>query len=118
MSPKKCKEIQTLLQYPTHFQRGIACIAGVLKVVMHRIKIKIDKKKPLEADRKGKCGRERITTLRSGRKIRNIGLETHKKSLTCLITTLKDEGTDVSKGTSRRIQAEESVIACGPISRK
>lgn len=113
-SPRKCREIQTLLLHSTHSQRDIAAIAGVSKSVVNRIKIKIDNKKPLEANRVGKCGRKRITTPRTDRKIRNICLENRKKSVARLTTMINDEGVKISERTMRRRLVEENLMGRRP----
>lgn len=113
-SPKKCREIKTLLLHSTHSQRTIATIAGVSKSVVNRIKIKIDQNRPLEANRVGKCGRKRITTPRTDRKIRDICLENRKKSVTRLTTMMNDEGINISKRTVRRRLADENLIGRRP----
>lgn len=114
-SPRKCREIQTLLLHSTHSQRDIATIVGVSKSVVNRTKIKMDQNKTLEAGRVGKCGRKRITTPRTDRKIRDICLENRKKSVACLTTMINDEGIEVSKRTVRRRLAEENLIGRRPI---
>lgn len=114
-SPRKCREIQTLLLHSTHSQRDIATITGVSKSVVNRIKIKINQNNPLEAGRVGKCGRKRITTLRTDRKIRDICLENRKKSVARLTTMINAEGINVSKRTVRRRLAEENLIGRRPI---
>lgn len=113
-SPRKCRAIQTLLMHSTHSQRDIAAIAGVSKSVVNRIKIKIDNKKPLEANRAGKCGRKRITTPRTERKIRNIWLENRKKSVAHLTTMINEEGVKISERTVRRRLVEENLIGRRP----
>jgi Transposase. len=114
-SPRKCREIQTLLLHSTHSQRDIATIASVSKSVVNRIKIKLDQNKSLVADRVGKCGRKRITTPRTDRKIRDICLENRKKSVARLTTMINDEGIKVSKRTVRRRLVEENLIGRRPI---
>lgn len=114
-SPSKCREIKTLLLHSTYSQRDIATIAGVSKSVVNRIKIKLDLNKSLVAGRVGKCGRKRITTPRTDRKIRDICLENRKKSVARLTTMINDEGIKVSKRTVRRRLAEENLIGRRPI---
>lgn len=114
-SPRKCREIQTLLFHSAHSQRDIAAIAGVSKSVVNRIKIKIHENKPLEASRVGKCGRKRVTTPRTDRKIRDVCLKNRKKSVAVLTTIVNNEGIMVSKRTVRRRLAEESLFSHRPI---
>lgn len=113
-SPRKYREIQTLLLHSPHFQRDIAAIAGVSKSVVNRIKIKMDRKTPLEANRVGKCGRKRITTSRTDRKIRDICLENRKKSVAHLTMMINDEGVKVSQRTIRRRLVEENLMGRRP----
>lgn len=113
-SPRKSREIQTLLLHSTHSQRKIAAIAGVSKSVVNRIKIKIDNKKPLEANRVCKCGRKKITTSRTDRKIRNICLENRKKSVAHLTKMINDEGVKISERTMRRRLVEEKLMGRRP----
>lgn len=114
ISPRKCTEIKTLLLHTTYSQRQIASIAGASKSVVNRIKKKIDENLSLEADRNGKCGRNRVTTARDDRKIRNICLENRKKSVNCLTTMINDEEIKVSKRTVQRRLAEENLTGHRP----
>lgn len=114
MSPTKCREIQALLRHTTHSQRDIAALTGVSKSAVNRIKIKLDQKLPLEANRVGRCGRKRITTPRADRKIRDICLQNRKKSITHLTTIINDEGISISKRTVRRRLAEENLMGHRP----
>lgn len=59
-------------------QYQIAQFVGVSQSSVRRIKQKVDLGEDLRAKRKGACGRRRITTERSGRKIRNICVENRK----------------------------------------
>lgn len=114
ISPRKCREIQTLLLHSTHSQREIASLTSVSKSVVNRIKIKTDKNLPLEAVRVGKSGRKRITTPRTDRRIRDICLQHRKKSVARLTTLMKDEGINISKRTVQRRLAEENLIGHRP----
>lgn len=114
-SPRKCREIQTLLLRSKHSQRDIAAVSGVSKSVVNQIKIKIDNKKPLETNRAGKCGRKRITTSRTDRKIRNICLENRKKNVAYLTTMMNDEGVKISERTTRRRLVVENLMGRRPI---
>ncbi|KAL1493928.1 hypothetical protein ABEB36_009608 [Hypothenemus hampei] len=114
-SPRKCREIQTLLLHSTFSQRSIAVRTGVSMSVVNRIKLKTDRNELLEANRLGKCGRKSITTIRTDRKIKNICLQNRKKSVAHLTTMINDEGIDISKRTVRRRLAEENLMGRRPI---
>lgn len=114
ISPRKTTEIKTLLLNTDHSQRQIATIAGVSKTVVNRLKLKLDQNLPLEANRTGKSGRKRITTLRTDRKIRDICLQNRKTSVARLTTLINNDGIAVSKRTVQRRLAEEKLTGHRP----
>lgn len=113
-SPRKCAEVKTLLLNTKHSQRVIAALAGVSKSVVNRIKKKIYENVPLEADRNGKCGRKRITTPRTDRKIRDVCLQNRKKSVSFLTLLINEGGIKVSQRTVQRRLAEEGLVGYRP----
>lgn len=113
-SPRKVREIRTLLIHTSHSQREIATITGVSKSVVNRIKIKIDENLPLEVIRNGRCGRKKITTPRGDRKIRDVCLQNRKMSVDHITRLVNEGGINVSKRTVQRRLAEENLIGHRP----
>uniref|UniRef100_A0A2A4K502 Tc1-like transposase DDE domain-containing protein n=1 Tax=Heliothis virescens TaxID=7102 RepID=A0A2A4K502_HELVI len=114
LSPKKKSEIKTLLQHTSHSQRQIADIAGVSKSAVNKIKVSLDLDQPITPQRKGHCGRKRITTPRTDRKIRDICLENRKKSAGLLTQIVQESGIMISKRTVQRRLAEEGLTGHRP----
>lgn len=114
LSPRKKSEVKTLLLHTSHSQRKIAELAGVSKSAVSKIKINLDQNQPLSPKRKGKCGRKRITTPRSDRKIRDICLQNRKKSAGLLTQMVQESGIQVSKRTVQRRLAEEGLTGHRP----
>lgn len=75
----------------------------------------MDSNQALEPGRVGKCGRKRITTPRTDRKIRDVCLQNRKKSVAHLTTMINNEGINVSKRTVRRRLAEENLVGRRPM---
>lgn len=115
LSPRKKSEVKTLLLHTSNSQRKIAELAGVSKSAVNKIKINLDKDQPLSPKRKGKCGRKRITTPRSDRKIRDICLLNRKKSVGLISQIVQESGIPVSKRTVQRRLAEEGLTSHRPV---
>lgn len=114
LTPRKKSEVKTLLMHTNHSQRKIAELAGVSKSAVNKIKINLDQDEPLSPKRKGNCGRKRITTPRSDRKIRDICLQNRKKSAGLLTQMVQESGIQVSKRTVQRRLAEEGLTGHRP----
>lgn len=114
ISASKISEIETLLCFTLKSQRQIASISDVSKSVVNRIKKKLNQKSSLKPNRVGKCGRPRITTPRTDRKIRQICLENRKLSVGSLTHIATDYGIEVSKRTVQRRLAEEGLLSHRP----
>ena len=110
-SSKTCTEIQTLILHTLKSQREIAAITGISKSVVNRIKKKIDGNLLLETNRIGKCGRERMTTFRGDRHIRETCLRIRKMCVAHITRIIKQDGINVSQRTVQRRLAEENFIA-------
>lgn len=115
LTPRKKSEVKTLLLHTNHSQRMIAQLAGISKSAVNKIKINLDQNQPLSPKRKGKCGRKRITTTRSDRKIRDICLQNRKKSAGFLTQIVQESGIRVSKRTVQRRLAEEGLTGHRPV---
>lgn len=115
LTPRKKSEVKTLLLHTNNFQRQIAELAGVSKSAVNKIKINLDQNQPLSSKRRGKCGRKRITTPRTDRKIRDICLQNRKKSAGLLTLMVQESGIPISKRTLQRRLAEEDLTGHRPV---
>ncbi|XP_065671992.1 uncharacterized protein LOC136089830 [Hydra vulgaris] len=64
--------------------------------------------------KKKNCGRHRVTTPRTDRKIRDIVVENRRKSRRVLKEILNEQGISISLGTLRRRLVEQGFKACRP----
>lgn len=114
LSPKKIGEVSGLLKANRLSQYEIANIVGVSRSSVKNIKKKMDSGNTLYSQRKGKCGRKRITTPRTDRKIRDICLQNRKMPKQMLVKYVIDEGIQVSQRTVQRRLAEVGLMARKP----
>lgn len=114
LSPRKKCEIRTLLLHTSHSQRKIAELAGVSASTVNIIKENLNQNLPISPQRKGRCGRKKMTTPRDDRKIRDICLDNRKKSSSHLTNIIKEAGIEVSHRTVRRRLAEEGLTGHRP----
>jgi len=113
ISPKKTTEIKTLLMNSDTSNRKIATITKVSRATVDRIKKK-NEKSDLTPQRKGKCGRKKITTTRDERKIRDIVLANRKQPCRILTKIMQDSGVNISPMTARRRIKDLGFSACRP----
>lgn len=114
LSPKKVGAICGLLNNTELSQYEIAEKIGVSRSSVKNIKKKIDSGMSLSPKRKGACGRRRITTPRTDRKIRDICLENRKMPINALVNKVNDAGIIVKKRTLQRRLVENSLMARRP----
>lgn len=114
LSPITVGRISGMLEAQNMSQYQIARIVGVSRSSVQRIKQKVDLGEDLRAKRKGACGRRRITTERSDRKIRNICVENRKLPIKLLAKKVFEAGIEVSQRTVQRRLAEEGLIGRRP----
>lgn len=114
VSPEKISEICALVKHSGLSQRKIASLAKVNVMTVNRIKAKLDKNLPLGSQRSGKCGRNRITTPRDERKIRDICLENRRKCTKELTKIINAAGVSISARTTRRRLVEMGFKCCRP----
>lgn len=110
----KYAEVSTLLKNTNYCQRKIAAIANVSLATVNRIKSKLRKNETFKGNRIGKCGRRRLTTARSDRKIRDICLQNRKKGRKLLTKIIQESGIHLSERTIRRRLAEMGFKCCRP----
>lgn len=114
LSPKKVGQVQGLLQSTKLSQYDIAKAAGVSRSSVKNIKKKMDLGVTLSPKRKGACGRRRITTPRTDRKIRDICIQNRKLPVRLLTKNIRDDGILISQRTVQRRLAENELIARKP----
>lgn len=114
ISPEKISEIKALLNHTTKSVREIASISGVSKSLVSKLKVKMHKKQPLTANQVGKCGRNRVTTARTDRKIRDICIANRFQSAARLTTIANNDGINISKRTVQRRLAEADLFSHRP----
>ena len=68
----------------------------------------------MKVKRKGACGRPRITSERTDRKIRDICIQNRKSALNLLEKHITEAGIQVSERTLRRRLAEEGLVSRRP----
>jgi DNA-directed RNA polymerase I, II, and III subunit RPABC1 len=81
---------------------------------VNRIKKNLNKNGDMTPQRKGHCGRKRLTTPRDERKIRDICLENRNKPRRILTALIQDAGIPVSRMTVRRRLKEQGFRCCRP----
>lgn len=114
LSPKKIGQISGLIKANKMSQYEIANIVGVSRSSVKNIKKKMDSGDSLRNKRKGKCGRKRITTPRTDRKIRDLCLENRKMPKRLLTKHINNEGINISQRTVQRRLAEIGLKARKP----
>jgi DNA-directed RNA polymerase I, II, and III subunit RPABC1 len=115
LTPRKKAKISTLLNHSKHSQREIAEIIGVSQSTVRNIKKKLDDNESVETSRLGNCGRKRITTPRTERKIRQVALENRRKPRKALKSLLELDGVSISDRTLRRRFAEMGLACRRPV---
>lgn len=111
---EKISEITALIKHSDHSLRQIAVLTNVSAMTVSRIKAKIDKNIVTNNQRRGKCGRQRITTPRDERKIRDICLQNRRKSSKSLTQVINEAGITISPRTTRRRLKEMGFKCCRP----
>jgi len=114
LSPMKIGEISGLLKANQLSQYEISAIVKVSRSAVKNIKRKMDCGISLSSNRKGNCGRKRITTSRTDRKIRNICVANRKMPKSLLTKQVNHEGIQVSQRTVQRRLAEVGLMARRP----
>lgn len=114
ISPTKLGLIQGYLSSGNHSNRQIAKCVNVSRATVDRIKRKLDNNQSLKLNKRKNCGRNRITTPRTERKIRDIVIENRRKSKKVLKEIINNEGITISLATLRRRMAEQGFKACRP----
>ena len=115
LSPKKVGQIWGLLKAGNHSQYKIAKLVGVSRSSVKNVKKKIDSRITLTPKRVNACGRRRITTPRTDRRIREICLQNRKLPLQLLTKSIVETGIKVSDRTVRLRLQEEGLIARRPV---
>lgn len=115
ITPRKLAKIAALLQETSHPQRRIAEILNVSQATVKRINMKLKTGLELEAERKGRCGRKRITSARDDRKIKKVIKENRKMPAKKLKTVLEQQGIKVSLNTLRRRSYEQGFKCRRPL---
>lgn len=114
LSAIKIGEISGMLRAKSHTQREIAQICHVSQSSVRNINQKMQSEANLNSKRKGRCGRNRITTKRDDRCIRNIVCENRKLPLNAITKLVKDANIKVSQRTVRRRLREENLLGRRP----
>ncbi|XP_065659021.1 uncharacterized protein LOC136083545 [Hydra vulgaris] len=91
ISPTKLGLIQGYLSSGNHSNRQIAKCVNVSRATVDRIKRKLDNNQSLKLNKRKNCGRNRITTPRTERKIRDIVIENRRKSKKVLKEIINNE---------------------------
>ncbi|XP_065673761.1 uncharacterized protein LOC136090781 [Hydra vulgaris] len=114
ISPSLIGLIQGFILAGNSSNRQKAKNVKVSRATVDRIKKKMGKNEPLLSEKRKNCGRHRVTTPRTERKIRDIVEENRRKSKKVLKEILKEQGISISLGTLRRRLAEQGFKACRP----
>jgi transposase len=115
ITPRKSAKVATLLQETSHTQRRIAEILNVSQATVKRINSKLRAGLELEAVRKGRCGRKRITSARDDRRIKKVIEENRRMPAKKLKTVLEEQGVKVSVNTLRRRSYEQGFKCRRPL---
>lgn len=110
----KVGEISGMLRAQNHTQREIARICGVSQSSVRNISLKMQSEADFSSKRKGRCGRNRITTKREDRFIRNTVTENRKLPINAITNLVKDANINVSQRTVRRRAREENLLGRKP----
>lgn len=114
LSPTKVGQIAGMLQVGTMSQYKIAEILRVSRSSVKNIQKKLVSNTSLRSKRIRACGRPRVTTPRTDRKIRNICLRNRKLPLSLLSHEIQQAGINISQRTVQRRLAEEDLYARKP----
>jgi len=112
--PEKISEISALLKFSNFSQRKIARLTNVSVMSINRIKQKLQRNISLGSNRKGKCGRLRITTPRDERRMNKIFIDNRRKSTNALTEIMNKNGISISPRTARRRLSELGFHCCRP----
>lgn len=105
VTPRKRARIDAMLNYSNLKQCQIAKKLNVSTQTVSLIKKNIQLGNSIGPDRMGKCGRKRITTPRTDRKIKNLALNDRRASCRKISSVLASEGTLVHRRTiNNRLQ--------------
>lgn len=115
LSPAKIREVSTLLNLGTYTQRKIAALANISQSTVRNISKKLNENESLSPNRVGKCGRKRITTPRTERKIQQITLQNRRKPEHTIRKLLEDSGIALSRMTLRRRWMEMGFCCRRPV---
>jgi len=118
LSPTRIGQIAGMLKAKNMSQYQIAKFLNVSRSSVKHIKKKIDLGEDLKVKRKGACGRPRITSERTDRKIRDICIQNRKMAMNLLEKQVFEAGIQVSERTIRRRLAEAGLVARRPPARK
>lgn len=114
LSPKKVGQVVALLKLGKMSQYEISGVVGVSRSSVKNIKRRVDLGLPLCPQRKDACGRQRKTTPRADRKIRDICLQNRKLPVRLLTQHVQDAGIKISERTVRRRLLEQGLVARRP----
>lgn len=115
LSPAKISQIKVLLSLEKYSQRQIAELVCVSQSSVRNIQKKVKENQTLSPHRVGRCGRKKITTPRSERKIERITLENRRSSRRQIQDLLRDSGVNVSSMTLRRRWKEMGFTCRRPV---
>lgn len=102
ISAVKRQEISTLLLHVNKTIREIANLAKVSIGTVHNIKTTMNNNAKNTGNRKGRCGRKRLTTPRDERKIEQICTNNRRMSLATLKNEVNNAGIAISPRTLQR----------------
>lgn len=102
LSPRKIGQIKVLLTSTTFKQNEIAAKLLVSPQSVLRIKKKMVFEEELGPKRVGRCGRKKVTTPRTDRKIVKIALNNRRASCKNISSTLAADGLNISRRTVNR----------------
>lgn len=115
LSPRKISGVESLLKHTEKSQREIARIFGIGVASVNRVKRRLENGQSLEAKRRGKCGRKRITTPRTDRMLFKMSLNNRKLTNRSLMIGMAHQyNTNLSLVTIRRRLKEAGLNARRP----
>lgn len=117
ISAVKKQEILTLLSHSSKTIRDIANLAKVSIGTVHKIKTNMNNNANYTDNRKGRCGRKRLTTPREERKIEKICVNNRRISLAALKSEVNNAGITISPRTLQR-RLKEKGFSCRRPARK
>ncbi|XP_065684059.1 transposable element Tcb1 transposase isoform X1 [Hydra vulgaris] len=99
LSPRKIGQIKVLLEDSELKQKEIARKLNISTQIVSLIKKKIERGIDVGSQRQGNCGRKKITTPRTDRKIQNMALKDRRATCSKISSMLGEEGISVSRKT-------------------